>query len=91
MNMHRRYAKPRRSARRSPPERYYVSYPFVADESRRKGIGRRLLDVMEAEAKRAGFARLVARYKAVNVATARGYEAAGFRPDQHIVSKPIGG
>ena len=29
--------------------------------------------------------------KPVNVAAGRCYEAAGFRPDQHIVSKPIGG
>jgi GNAT superfamily N-acetyltransferase len=70
--------------------RAYVSYLYVADEWRRKGIGRRLLDVMEAKAKRAGCARLVVRYKAVNVAAGRCYEAADFRPDQHIVSKPIG-
>jgi GNAT superfamily N-acetyltransferase len=70
--------------------RAYMCYLYVADEWRRKGIGRRLLDVMEAEAKRAGCARLVTRYKAMNVAAGRCYEAAGFTPDQHIVSKPIG-
>jgi GNAT superfamily N-acetyltransferase len=68
-----------------------VSYLYVADEWRRKGIGRRLLDVMEAEAKRCGCSRFVIRYKALNVAAGRCYEAARFRPDQHILSKPIGG
>jgi GNAT superfamily N-acetyltransferase len=43
------------------------------DEWRRSGIGRRLLDVMEANAKRAGCARLVVRYKDVNVAAGRCY------------------
>jgi GNAT superfamily N-acetyltransferase len=70
--------------------RAYVSYLYVADEWRRKGIGRRLLDMMEAEAKRGGCARLVTRYKAVNAAAGRCYEAADFRPDQYIVSKSIG-
>jgi GNAT superfamily N-acetyltransferase len=51
--------------------RAYVSYLYVVDEWRRNGIGRRLLDVMEANAKRADCARLVVRYKAVNVAAGR--------------------
>jgi GNAT superfamily N-acetyltransferase len=70
--------------------RAYVSYHYVVEEWRRKSIGRRLLDAMEVEAKRSGCMRLVTRYKAVNVAAARCYEAAGFGHDQHIVSKPIG-
>jgi GNAT superfamily N-acetyltransferase len=70
--------------------RAYVSYLYVADGWRRQGIGRQLLDAMEAEAKRGGCTRLVTRYKAVNAAAGRCYEAAGFRPDQQIVSKPIG-
>lgn len=71
--------------------RAYVSYLYVANEWRRKGIGRRLLEAMEAEAKRGRCARLVIRYKAANVAAGRIYEAAGFRPDEQIVSKSIGG
>jgi GNAT superfamily N-acetyltransferase len=59
--------------------RAYVSYLYVAEEWRRKSIGGRLLHAM-----------VVTRYKAVNVAAARCYEAADFGPDQHIVSKPIG-
>jgi GNAT superfamily N-acetyltransferase len=43
--------------------RAYVSYLYVADEWRRKGIGRQLLDAIEAEAKRGGCARLVIRYR----------------------------
>jgi GNAT superfamily N-acetyltransferase len=70
--------------------RAYVPYLYVADQWRRRGIGRRLLDVMEAEAKQGGCARLVIRYKAVNVAAGRCYEAAEFSPDEHIVSKSIG-
>jgi GNAT superfamily N-acetyltransferase len=68
----------------------YVSYLYVAEEWRRKSIGRQLSDAMEAEAKRGGCVRLVTRDKAVNVAAARCYEAVDFGPDQHIVSKPIG-
>ena len=70
--------------------RAYVSYLYVADEWRRQGVGRQLLAVMEVEAKRGGCSRLVTRYKAVNVAAGQCYEAAGFRSDQHIVSKSIG-
>ena len=69
--------------------RAYVSYLYVAAEWRRRGIGRRLLEAMEAEARRCGCARLVIRYKAANLAAGRCYAAAGFQPDQHIVSKPL--
>lgn len=71
--------------------RAYISLLYVADEWRRKGIGRRPLEAMEVEAKRGGCARLVIRYKIVNVVAGRCYEAAGFRPDEQIVSKSIGG
>jgi GNAT superfamily N-acetyltransferase len=51
--------------------RAYVSYLYVAEEWRRKSIGRRLLHAMETEAKRGDCARLVTRYKPVNIAAAR--------------------
>jgi ribosomal protein S18 acetylase RimI-like enzyme len=70
--------------------RAYVSYLYVAAEWRRRGIGGRLLEAMEAEARRCACARLVIRYKAANLAAGRCYEAAGFRPERLIASKPIG-
>ena len=64
--------------------RAYVAYLHVAAEWRRHGIGRRLLETMEAEALRRGCTRLVTRYKAVNLAAGRCYASAGLEADQHM-------
>jgi GNAT superfamily N-acetyltransferase len=70
--------------------RAYLSYLYVAPEWRRCGVGRALLAYMEAEAIARGCSRFVTRFKAVNTPAKRCYEAAGFRPVESIVSKPIG-
>jgi len=71
--------------------RAYLSYLYVTGPWRRRGVARALLAYMEAEAIRRGCSRLVTRFKTVNTAARCCYEAAGFRPDQSIVSKPLGG
>jgi len=71
--------------------RAYLSYLYVAAPCRRRGIARALLAYMETEAIRRGCSRFVTRFKTVNTAARCCYEAAGFQPDQSIVSKPIGG
>jgi aminoglycoside 6'-N-acetyltransferase I len=70
--------------------RAYISYLYVADTWRRKGIGRKLLDAMEQEARRRGCMRLVTRYKTANAVAGECYKAAGFKSFEEIVSKSLG-
>ncbi len=68
----------------------YVSDIFVVDRWRRIGVGRLLLDAIEAEMAARGCRHMRIWAKANNGAALRSYELAGFRPYEIILAKPIG-
>jgi ribosomal protein S18 acetylase RimI-like enzyme len=70
--------------------RAYVSDIFVVDRWRRVGVGRLLLDAIEAEMAARGCRRMCICSKANNGAALRSYELAGFRRYEIILAKRIG-
>lgn len=67
----------------------YVSDLFVRDTWRRQGIGRMLLDAIEARMGERGCRRIRVCSKAANVAALSCYQAAGYRPYEIVLEKPI--
>jgi ribosomal protein S18 acetylase RimI-like enzyme len=68
----------------------YVSDIYVVEAARRQGVGHRLLAALEAEMRKRGCRRIRLCAKATNAVALACYEAAGYRPYEVILSKPIG-
>ena len=72
--------------------RRYALVPdiYVIEAARRQGIAHRLLTAFEAAMRQRGCVRLRLCAKATNLGAVACYEAAGYRPYEVILSKPIG-
>ena len=68
----------------------YVSDIYVVEATRRQRVGHRLLVALEAEMRERGCRRIRICAKATNSGAVACYEAAGYRPYEVILSKPIG-
>ena len=66
-----------------------VDYLFVTRAWRRRGIGRKLLNALEEEMRLRGCSRIRIRHKASNLPARKLYEAAGYLPQELILSKAI--
>ncbi|HKF73572.1 MAG TPA: GNAT family N-acetyltransferase [Stellaceae bacterium] len=67
-----------------------VSDIYVVDAARRQGIAHRLLGAFEQAMRERGCRRLRLCAKATNPSAIACYEAAGYRPYELILSKPVG-
>ena len=67
----------------------YVSDLFVLESHRRQGVARLLLTRIEQEMRRRGCQRIRIVSKASNLIALACYEAAGYRPYEVILSKPL--
>jgi ribosomal protein S18 acetylase RimI-like enzyme len=68
-----------------------VSDIYVVDAERRQGIAHQLLGAFEVAMRERGCSRLRLCAKATNPGAIACYEAAGYRPYEVILSKPMGG
>ena len=68
----------------------YVSDIYVVEAARRQRVGHRLLAALEAEMRGRGCRRIRICAKAANAGALACYEAAGYRPYEVILSKPMG-
>ena len=68
----------------------YVSDIYVVEAQRRQRVAHRLLAALEAEMRERGCRRIRLCAKAANAGAIACYEAAGYRPYEVILSKPMG-
>lgn len=66
-----------------------VDYLFVARPWRRMGVGSRLLVALEHAMRERGRTRIRLRVKAANLGARQLYEAAGYQPQELILSKGV--
>lgn len=68
----------------------YVSDIYVVETARRHGVGHRLLAALETAMREQGCRRICICAKAANAGAVACCEAAGYRPYEVILSKPLG-